>query len=192
VLLRWNSHARGRRRRTGDPRRPWRTRSRTTSASCFPTRDENFGASSATAVRIRPTRDSNLFVAVLGWREGEEFTSECRLPESDRSGHRDLEDVFAYLEDVELACLSNQLRILRVNDPVEGGWEDDRRSGVKTKHRRIVFELEFECDLGSIGPRLSVGQDRRWNALTLSRRNRPSANRGRCSSLRCRRQTSRR
>ena len=119
----------------------------------------------ATAVRIRPTHDSNLFLAVLGWTECEDVTAECRLPESDRSGHTDWEDALAYLEDVELACLSNQLRILRVNDPVEGEWEDDRRFGVKTKHRRMVFELEFEGDLGSHGTRLSVGQDRRWNAL---------------------------
>ena len=103
---------------------------------------------------------------MLGWTEGEDFIAECRLPESDRSGHKDLEDPLAYLEDVELSCLSNQLRILRVSDPVEGDWEDDRSFCVKSKHRRIVFELEFEGDLGSIGTRLSVGQDRRWNALT--------------------------
>ena len=47
------------------------------------------------------------------------------MPESDRSGHTDLEDALAYLEDVELACLLNQLRILRVNDPVEGEWEGE-------------------------------------------------------------------
>ena len=54
-------------------------------------------------------------LAVLGWTE--DFIAECRFPESDRSGHKDLEDALAYLEDVELLCLSNQLRILRVSDP---------------------------------------------------------------------------
>ena len=72
-------------------------------------------------------------LGVLGWTEGEDFIVECRLPESDRSGHKDLEDALAYL-----SCLSNQLRILRVSDPVEGEWEDDSRFGVKTKHWRIV------------------------------------------------------